>query len=304
VWIVGLAVGSEDAAEQDGNIKRRECMQQALRRGLAYDLNPEYFLTGCNLEPIWGFDEWAAKAGCGKEPLDGTLLIHTAWTGSIDGTLTGKGSVRRDMEALLDSFLMSQDTRRSRMIVWWMDRDPDPRDPFEARYRGNFSTSIEFRRPDIAAMAVGTPIEGRHDILGMGDNLSVTKRNKLPRQLANMFRTLALHKLGGVWVDTDTLILRDLRPLYEYTGEFATQLSMSKYFNNNFMGLRKGSVLGRHMLTTIAETGLPQTTTSPGQRVESSNTYCKYGRPFRWSLARTAACMNSVAHSVRTSPRP
>ena len=34
----------------------------------------------------------------------------------------------------------------------------------------------------------------------------------------------------------DTLMLKDFRPLYEFTGEFATQLSMSKYYNNNFMG--------------------------------------------------------------------
>lgn len=276
VLLIAQCVIGEESPQQDPQAKRRQCLQDALRHGLAYDLNPEYFLTGCNLEPIWGFDEWAARAGCGKEPLDETLLIHTAWTGSIDGTLTGKGSVRRDMEALLDSFLMSQDTTRSKMIVWWMDRDPDPSDPFEVRYRTNFSSSIEFRKPDIHEMAKGTPIEGMNEVLGMGTNLSVAKRNKLPRQLANMFRTLALHRLGGIWVDTDTLILRDLRPLFEYTGEFATQLSMSKYYNNNFMGLRKDSVLGRHMLTTIAETGLPQTTTAPGKRPSTGNDkYCK-----------------------------
>lgn len=94
-------------------------------------------MIGCNAEPIWGFDEWAAKSGCGSEPLHGPLLIHTAWTGSLDGTLTGKGSVRRDMEALIDSFLVSQDTRRAKLIVWWMNRDPDPTDPLEARCVGH-----------------------------------------------------------------------------------------------------------------------------------------------------------------------
>ena len=93
-----------------------------------------YFLIGCNKEPVWGFNEWAAMVGCGIEPLDGPLLIHTAWTGSLDGTLTKKGSVRRDVEALIDSFLVSQDTSRAKLIVWWMDRDPDPEDPLEVRY--------------------------------------------------------------------------------------------------------------------------------------------------------------------------
>lgn len=216
-------------------INRRACFQQELRNALAYDLNPNYFMMGCDKEPLWGFEEWAERINCGVERLDEKLLIHTAWTGPIDATLAGKQSVRRDLEALFDSFLMTQDTSRSTFIMWWMDRDPDPTDPLEVRYR---QRGIEFRRPDFYALAKGTPLEGHTEILSMGDNLVVSKNSKRPRQTANMFRTLALHVFGGVWVDTDTLILRDLRPIFEYAGEFATQVAMSKYYNNNFMGLR------------------------------------------------------------------
>jgi hypothetical protein len=38
-----------------------------------------------------------------------------------------------------------------------------------------------------------------------------------------MTRLLILHQHGGVWVDTDTVILRDFRPLVEFVGEFAGQ---------------------------------------------------------------------------------
>lgn len=181
-----------------------------------------------------------------------------------------------------------------------MDRDPDPSDAFEARFTELGKGAIEFRRPDLWSLAKDTPIQDNAEILDMGNNLSVVKRNKRPRQLANMFRTLILYKMGrcgrtgcsgsygpevthcwctghigGVWVDTDTLMLKDFRPLYEYTGEFATQLSMSKYYNNNFMGLRKGSAAGRHMLQTIVDTGLPTTDPETGNRTYPEK-YCKY----------------------------
>lgn len=247
----------QQGGTQDTTVTRRECFQRKLRESLGYDLNPNYYLTGCNFEAIWGFDDWANRTGCGREELNEDLIIHTAWAGSIDTTLAGKQSVQRDLEALLDSFLVSQDTKRSKLIFWWLGRDPNPSDPMESKYTRISNGSITFRTPDLVSMSIGTPLENRHDILSMGTNMSAKKKNKRPRQLANMFRTLVLYNFGGIWVDTDTIILRDFRPLFEYTGEFATQLCMSRYYNNNFMGLRKHSRAGRHMLTTIAETGLP-----------------------------------------------
>ena len=70
-------------------------------------------------------------------------------------------------------------------------------------------------------------------------------------------------------------MLKDFRPLYEFTGEFATQLSMSKYYNNNFMGLRKGSAAGRHMLQTIVDTGLPTFDPITGNKTFPAK-YCRY----------------------------
>ena len=56
-----------------------------------------------------------------------TLAYHTAWTGPIDKYVT-------EFAALLDSWLMTQDTSRSTFHFWWMDRDPDPNDPFLKHY--------------------------------------------------------------------------------------------------------------------------------------------------------------------------
>jgi hypothetical protein len=227
---------------------------------------------------MYDFVGWSERLGCGKEPLEGPLYIHTAWAGSIDNTLHNKSSVRGDFEALLDSFLMTQDTRTAKFIFWWMTPQVGPPDPLQIKYAAH--SSIEFRQADIKGMSVGTPLEGHDEILEMGDHLEQSSKSKRPRQLANMFRTLALHKMGGIWVDTDTLILRDMRPLLEYAGEFGTQLSISIYYNNNFMGLRAGSELGWFLLDIIVKTGLPPVSPPSPPGVASARNwpqkYCKY----------------------------
>ena len=76
------------------------------------------------------------------------------------------------------------------------------KDAFEARFIELGRGTIEFRRPNLRELAKGTPLEGNDGVLTMGDNLVVSHRNKRPRQLANMFRTLILHNMGGIWVDT------------------------------------------------------------------------------------------------------
>jgi WD repeat and SOF domain-containing protein 1 len=47
-----------------------------------------------------------------------------------------------------------------------------------------------------------------------------------PQTKSDLLRLLLLHKFGGVWVDTDTILLRDLRPIVEYVGEFGGKFSM------------------------------------------------------------------------------
>lgn len=148
----------------------------------------------------------------------------------------------------MDSFLMTQNTSSAKLIFWILDAEPNSTDPFQNKYSD--VDSIEFRKGDLADAAIGTFMEGNKDFIDL-DWPSVKKG---PRWKANIFRVLVCHKYGGIWVDTDTVLLRDLRPLFEFAGEFATKLTMSLYYNNNFMGLRKGSLLGARMIRDIVAT--------------------------------------------------
>lgn len=60
--------------------------------------------------------------------------------------------------------------------------------------------------------------------------------------LCAQVRLLILEKHGGIWMDVDSVILRDLRPFIELTGEFLSlSCSLRSFFNNNVMGFRTGS---------------------------------------------------------------
>lgn len=55
-------------------------------------------------------------------------LIHVGWTGPwLPHFLV-------DMEALIDSFLATQDLTRSKLTWWLLDREPDPDDGIVAKY--------------------------------------------------------------------------------------------------------------------------------------------------------------------------
>jgi hypothetical protein len=87
-----------------------------------------------------------------------------------------------------------------------------------------------------------------------------------------MTRLLLLNAYGGVWVDTDSVLLRDFRPLVAFAGpNFAAQVTLSPYFNNNAMGLAKGGSVAKDLLQIVCDTPF----TPRGKQ-----TYCSVvGRP-------------------------
>lgn len=243
-----------DITTEQGRILRRACVQEHIFAAHGLDTLKEYFMQGCDVPPMQDFQSWAADTGCGSEPLDGPLLVHTAWTGPYE-------HVREDLDALIDSFLMTQDLHRSKLLFWFLDSPVDTTSAFVRKYQGR-QDAVEFRAGNLVDVARGTSMEGRTEFLEM--NWTAVKKG--PRWKANMFRVLVLHRYGGMWVDTDSVLLRDLRPMFEFAGEMASKLTMSLYYNNNVLGLRKGSTIAKAMVDDIVATPLAAT----------SKQYCRY----------------------------
>jgi hypothetical protein len=114
--------------------------------------------------------------------------------------------------AALESFLATQDARRSTFVVWVPPPHGAPR-PLAALAR-LFPGRLRFRSLDVAVEAEGTPLQ-RSMLLRLRDSKAWAD--------SDIARLVVLYRYGGVYFDADVLLTRDLAPLLGL--EFATEFS-------------------------------------------------------------------------------
>eukprot|EP00036_Acanthoecidae_sp_10tr_P013773 CAMPEP_0206291104 /NCGR_PEP_ID=MMETSP0106_2-20121207/2955_1 /ASSEMBLY_ACC=CAM_ASM_000206 /TAXON_ID=81532 /ORGANISM="Acanthoeca-like sp., Strain 10tr" /LENGTH=614 /DNA_ID=CAMNT_0053721669 /DNA_START=135 /DNA_END=1979 /DNA_ORIENTATION=+ len=226
---------------QAAELARVNCVQNHTYRAFGWrERGPLFYLRGCNREAVIDFEGWSRRTGCPKMAVE-ELLIHVGWTGPwLPHFLP-------DMFGLLDSFLATQDTPRTKLIFWLMDRKPDPaKDEIVRRYAAISDGAIQFRFANVTELQVGTCIAANPAMWSPPGKIQ-------PQVKSDLLRILLLHKFGGVWVDTDTILLRDIRPLVAFFGEFGGKFAMNQKFNNAILSLRKESRLSRAMLALACE---------------------------------------------------
>ncbi|KAI9507906.1 glycosyltransferase family 32 protein [Russula earlei] len=109
----------------------------------------------------------------------------------------------------LKSFFATQN-RHSRLIMW--SNGDLSTNALLASYVARYPGAFELRVADVRELSKGTPLE----------NSPLLTRNDEKAWLdGDLIRLLVIWKDGGVWVDMDTLLTRDLTPLLEH--EFVTQ---------------------------------------------------------------------------------
>ena len=74
--------------------------------------------------------------------------------------------------------------------------------------------------------------------------------------LSDTARWLLLHRYGGVYLDADTLLLRDWEELWGYRGAFAYRWSRLPDYNTAILKMNKGSALGTFLLRTALRNGM------------------------------------------------
>lgn len=85
-------------------------------------------------------------------------------------------------------------------------------------------------------LAVDT--SGNDPMLKLAGSGSQQAYDKLSVVLSDMARFLLTHRFGGVYVDTDTLLLRDFEELFTWSGAFAYRWSRMREFNTAVMKLK------------------------------------------------------------------
>lgn len=140
--------------------------------------------------------------GKGKTEEERTIF-HTYWR--VDLAPFGPRQ-----EWMVKSFFATQDLDLTKLIVW-SNGDLGQNEILRG-YLRKYPESFALRVVDIPSLAKGTPLDGS-DRLSMHD-----KKAWLD---GDLLRLLLLWNYGGLWVDMDSLLTRDLEPLFEH--EFITQ---------------------------------------------------------------------------------
>lgn len=94
------------------------------------------------------------------------------------------------------------------------------------------------------------------DLLNRAGSKSSNSYDRLSVILSDMARFVLCHRFGGIYLDADTIFLRDWEELWGWTGAFAYRWSRLEKYNTAVLRLHKGSALGTFLFRTAMKNGL------------------------------------------------
>ncbi|KAF9431027.1 hypothetical protein BGZ94_000026 [Podila epigama] len=185
-----------------------------------------------------------------KEQKSTTMDFHIFWRGPISDKLSLSAH----------AFLFTQPLQRSHLHLWIDSADlpnGEPEDytqnPFSAPLVSpplNKHISIHAWDQE-AELAYAYPGQGTTDedkeLREMEQKLQQSKPVK-PVALSDEARFLILNRNGGMYLDADVLLLKDMSPFYDSGLEFAYEWSMTRMYNTAILRLYKQSTVARRIL--------------------------------------------------------
>jgi hypothetical protein len=166
------------------------------------------------------------------------VTFHMFWRQRRKGMWRRTGAFGRKQALPVKAFFATQDLSRCSLVLW---SDEDLSNNAWVR---PFAPSLTCRRYDPEAEVRGTPLDDWPALYRQQDH-------KVWRD-GDLFRILALHNYGGVYVDMDMVLLRSLGALLNQ--EFVYQWQhFEGMYNGALMHLRKGSDFARELIDGVVE---------------------------------------------------
>lgn len=85
---------------------------------------------------------------------------------------------------------------------------------------------------------------------------SPSSYDRLSVILSDMARFVLCHRFGGIYLDADTILLRDWEELWGWRGAFAYRWSRLEKYNTAVLRMNRGSALGTFLFRTALQNGL------------------------------------------------
>lgn len=101
----------------------------------------------------------------------------------------------------------------------------------------------------------GAADQDSSDLANRTGSMSADMYDKLSVIMSDMARFILCHRYGGIYVDADTIFLRDWEELWGWKGAFAYRWSYHDDYNTAVLRLRKGSALGHFLLRSAVKNG-------------------------------------------------
>ncbi|KAF8140351.1 hypothetical protein EV363DRAFT_1393263 [Boletus edulis] len=94
------------------------------------------------------------------------------------------------------------------------------------------------------------------DMLNRTGSKSSSSYDRLSVILSDMARFVLCHRFGGIYLDADTIFLRDWEELWGWKGAFAYRWSRLEKYNTAVLRMNKNSALGSFLFRTALKNGL------------------------------------------------
>lgn len=104
--------------------------------------------------------------------------------------------------------------------------------------------------------AAATKKGEEEDMLNRTGSKSSSSYDRLSVILSDMARFILCHRFGGIYLDADTIFLRDWEELWGWKGAFAYRWSRLEKYNTAVLRMHKGSALGTFLFRTALKNGL------------------------------------------------
>ncbi|KAI0673548.1 hypothetical protein C8Q78DRAFT_632019 [Trametes maxima] len=100
------------------------------------------------------------------------------------------------------------------------------------------------------------PANDEDDKVNRVGSKSPSSYDRLSVILSDMARFVLCHRFGGIYLDADTILLRDWEELWGWKGAFAYRWSRLELYNTAVLKMNKGSALGTFLFRTALKNGL------------------------------------------------
>lgn len=160
--------------------------------------------------------------------------------------LDGVPELKNEWRALRDSLFNSGG---------YVEKVPQP--PVDEVAEAENTTTGAIGEDGVAAPAPApTKKKEDDDKINRVGSKSPSSYDRLSVILSDMARFVLCHRFGGIYLDADTILLRDWEELWGWRGAFAYRWSRLEKYNTAVLRMNKNSALGTFLFRTALKNGL------------------------------------------------